>query len=104
MRLSQKTRRGSSSFIEKEIPFPGILRNKAEENLDFFNWNTVKLFYCDGGSFTGDGEDQCFFPQNLINSVRTPLFLLNATYDSCQMYNFGCKPWGFPANLANSYA
>ncbi|MCI19694.1 notum-like protein, partial [Trifolium medium] len=26
----------------------------------------------------------CFFPQNLIASVRTPLFLLNTAYDSWQ--------------------
>ncbi|KAI5424657.1 variant 2, Pectin acetylesterase 10 [Lathyrus oleraceus] len=46
----KKTRRGSSLFMEKEIPFTGIL--------NFFNWNRVKLRYCDGGSFAGDGEDQ----------------------------------------------
>ncbi|KAF7818040.1 pectin acetylesterase 12-like [Senna tora] len=52
------TRRGSSSFMEKEIPFTGILSNNAEENPDFFNWNRVKLRYCDGASFTGDSEDK----------------------------------------------
>lgn len=25
---------------------------------DFFNWNRVKLRYCDGASFAGDGEDK----------------------------------------------
>lgn len=50
----KKTRRGSSAFMEKEIPFTGILSNKAEENPDFFNWNRVKLRYCDGASFAGD--------------------------------------------------
>ncbi|RZC88338.1 hypothetical protein C5167_016137 [Papaver somniferum] len=48
------SRRGSSKFMEKEIPFVGILSNKAEENPDFFNWNKVKLRYCDGASFSGD--------------------------------------------------
>jgi hypothetical protein len=28
----KKTRRGSSLFMEKEIPFTGILSNKPEEN------------------------------------------------------------------------
>ncbi|KAL1355069.1 hypothetical protein AAHE18_05G088900 [Arachis hypogaea] len=28
----KKTRRGSSAFMEKEIPFIGILSNKAEQN------------------------------------------------------------------------
>ncbi|PIM99186.1 hypothetical protein CDL12_28323 [Handroanthus impetiginosus] len=27
----------------------------------------------------------CFFPQNLINNVKTPLFILNAAYDSWQV-------------------
>ena len=94
----KKTRRGSSDFMEKEIPFTGILSNKAEENpgfhsikltiwsaqilvfafflsqalavllmllflvfVDFFNWNRVKLRYCDGASFTGDSEDEVQF-------------------------------------------
>ncbi|KAK9054786.1 hypothetical protein SSX86_025865 [Deinandra increscens subsp. villosa] len=74
------TRRGSSKFFEKILPFTGILSNKAEENpgieallimkirggnidpdqcrLHFFNWNRVKVRYCDGASFAGDGEDK----------------------------------------------
>ncbi|KAF5455513.1 hypothetical protein F2P56_025079 [Juglans regia] len=52
------TRRGSSKFMEKLIPFTGILSNKAEENPDFFNWNRVKLRYCDGASFNGDSRDE----------------------------------------------
>lgn len=52
------TRRGSSKFMEKELPFTGILSNKAEENPDFFNWNRVKIRYCDGASFNGAGQDE----------------------------------------------
>ncbi|CAL0300161.1 unnamed protein product [Lupinus luteus] len=52
----KKTRRGSSAFMEREIPFTGILSNDAQENPDFFNWNRVKIRYCDGASFTGDSE------------------------------------------------
>ncbi|XP_030529536.1 pectin acetylesterase 12 [Rhodamnia argentea] len=52
------TRRGSSKYMEKQLPFTGILSNKAEENPDFFNWNRVKLRYCDGASFAGDSEDE----------------------------------------------
>ncbi|KAF7126798.1 hypothetical protein RHSIM_Rhsim11G0106600 [Rhododendron simsii] len=170
------TRRGSSNFMEKALPFTGILSNKAEENPDFFNWNRVKIRYCDGASFAGDSEDkaaqlefrgqriwsaaiddlmskgmrnanqallsgcsagglasilhcdefrylfprttkvkclsdaglfldavdvsgghtlrnffggvvglQCFFPEHLIANVKTPLFILNAAYDSWQV-------------------
>ncbi|CAA2959492.1 pectin acetylesterase 12-like [Olea europaea subsp. europaea] len=52
------THRGSSNLFEKKIPFTGILSNKAEENPDFFNWNRVKIRYCDGASFAGDSEDK----------------------------------------------
>ncbi|XP_031101732.1 pectin acetylesterase 12-like [Ipomoea triloba] len=52
------TRRGSSRFMEKWLPFTGILSNRAEENPDFYNWNRVKVRYCDGASFTGDSENR----------------------------------------------
>ncbi|CAL0300177.1 unnamed protein product [Lupinus luteus] len=52
------SRHGSSNYMESEIPFTGILSNKAEENPDFFNWNRVKLRYCDGASFSGDSQDE----------------------------------------------
>ncbi|KAM7478563.1 hypothetical protein LguiA_026776 [Lonicera macranthoides] len=54
----KKTRRGSSYYMEKQIPFSGILSNRAEENPDFFNWNRVKVRYCDGASFAGDSENK----------------------------------------------
>ena len=91
----KKTRRGSSTFMEKEIPFTGILSNKPEDNpgshsielprllnlcfsvylpidlavwlmlfnmiVDFFNWNRVKIRYCDGASFAGDSEHKVNF-------------------------------------------
>ncbi|WCJ26822.1 Pectinacetylesterase family protein [Euphorbia peplus] len=52
------SRRGSSRYMEKQLAFTGILSNKAQENPDFFNWNRVKLRYCDGASFSGDGENK----------------------------------------------
>ncbi|KAM5560860.1 pectin acetylesterase 12-like [Rosa sericea] len=199
------TRRGSSKFMEKQLLFTGILSNKAEENPDFFNWNRVKLRYCDGASFSGDSENKaaqlqfrgqriwlsamedlmskgmhyakqallsgcsagglasilhcdefrglfsrstkvkclsdaglfldaadvsggrtlrnlyggvvglqgvqqtlpriclnhldptsCFFPQNLINSIKTPLFILNAAYDSWQIQSSLAPPSADP--------
>ncbi|CAI8605781.1 unnamed protein product [Vicia faba] len=59
------TRRGSSNFMEKAIPFTGIMSNNPRENPDFFNWNRVKIRYCDGASFTGDSENRVI-PGNLI--------------------------------------
>ncbi|CAA6663668.1 unnamed protein product [Spirodela intermedia] len=44
--------------MEKWLPFTGILSNKPEENPDFYNWNRVKIRYCDGASFSGEGYDE----------------------------------------------
>ncbi|KAG0478312.1 hypothetical protein HPP92_013031, partial [Vanilla planifolia] len=53
----KKSRRGSSYYMEKQLQFSGILSNKPEENPDFYNWNRVKIRYCDGASFLGEGYD-----------------------------------------------
>ncbi|CAL0311734.1 unnamed protein product [Lupinus luteus] len=47
---------GSSKQMAKQIAFSGILGNKQQFNPDFYNWNRVKIRYCDGASFTGDVE------------------------------------------------
>ncbi|XP_074321032.1 pectin acetylesterase 3-like [Silene latifolia] len=52
------TRRGSSNHMEKQLAFTGILSNKPEENPDFYNWNRVKVRYCDGASFASEGHDE----------------------------------------------
>ncbi|KAI3453920.1 hypothetical protein Pfo_010583 [Paulownia fortunei] len=55
--LSRKnTRLGSSKQMAKQIAFSGIFSNKPQFNPDFYNWNRVKIRYCDGASFTGDIE------------------------------------------------
>lgn len=51
-----KTRRGSTRYMNKLEVFSGILSNNASCNPDFYNWNRVKLRYCDGASFAGDAK------------------------------------------------
>ncbi|XP_057988717.1 pectin acetylesterase 9 isoform X2 [Hevea brasiliensis] len=51
-----KTRRGSTRYMNKQEVFSGILSNNASLNPDFYNWNRVKLRYCDGASFGGDAK------------------------------------------------
>ncbi|CAN0902781.1 Pectin acetylesterase 9 [Linum grandiflorum] len=51
-----RTRRGSTRLMVKFEDFNGILSNNASFNPDFYNWNRVKLRYCDGASFTGDSK------------------------------------------------
>lgn len=50
------SRRGSTHYMTKYEIFSGILSNNASLNPDFYNWNRVKLRYCDGASFTGDAK------------------------------------------------
>ncbi|KAL8141717.1 hypothetical protein V2J09_014749 [Rumex salicifolius] len=47
---------GSSTKFTTQYTFSGILSNAKKYNPDFFNWNRVKIRYCDGSSFTGDVE------------------------------------------------
>ncbi|CAN1299245.1 Pectin acetylesterase 7 [Linum perenne] len=50
------TYKGSSLKMEKTMGFSGILGSKVASNPDFYNWNRIKIKYCDGSSFTGDVE------------------------------------------------
>ncbi|KAK4486265.1 hypothetical protein RD792_008935 [Penstemon davidsonii] len=52
----RNNRLGSSEQMVKQLAFSGILSNKPQFNPDFYNWNRVKVRYCDGASFTGDVE------------------------------------------------
>ncbi|KAL3652390.1 hypothetical protein CASFOL_002071 [Castilleja foliolosa] len=52
------TRRRSTRYMSKNEVFSGILSNNASLNPDFYNWNRVKLRYCDGASFAGDSTYQ----------------------------------------------
>ncbi|XP_078162680.1 pectin acetylesterase 11-like isoform X2 [Carex rostrata] len=49
----QDTYRGSSKHMQP-LSFSGILGNVQSSNPDFYNWNRIKVRYCDGSSFTGD--------------------------------------------------
>lgn len=52
----KNTHYGSSNKMEKSMSFSGVLSNKQKFNPDFYNWNRIKVRYCDGASFTGDVE------------------------------------------------
>ncbi|XP_042466140.1 pectin acetylesterase 8-like [Zingiber officinale] len=49
---------GSSNKMDAQSYFSGILSNDQALNPDFYNWNRVKIRYCDGSSFTGDVEER----------------------------------------------
>ncbi|KAL0799349.1 hypothetical protein Bca101_054524 [Brassica carinata] len=52
----KNTMKGSSKFMNKDFGFSGILGGKQNTNPDFYNWNRIKVRYCDGSSFTGNVE------------------------------------------------
>ncbi|WZZ32103.1 hypothetical protein YC2023_015504 [Brassica napus] len=54
----KRSRVGSSTLMEKQINFKGILSSKVAENPDFYNWNKAEVRYCDGASFSGDSENK----------------------------------------------
>ncbi|XP_050236884.1 pectin acetylesterase 6 isoform X2 [Mercurialis annua] len=91
------TRRGSSKFMEKIIPFTGILSNKPQENPDFFNWNRVKLRYCDGASFSGDYHNeaaQLNFRGQRIWSAAMEYLMAEGMKNANQALLSGCSAGG----------
>ncbi|OVA06262.1 Pectinacetylesterase [Macleaya cordata] len=56
--LRKLTALGSSHFMDHKVPFSGILSNEESQNPDFFNWNKVKIRYCDGASLSGNPDSE----------------------------------------------
>ncbi|AQK95511.1 Pectin acetylesterase 5 [Zea mays] len=54
----QRSMLGSSRYMEGQVEFTGILSDDKSQNPDFYNWNKVKIRYCDGASFSGDVKDE----------------------------------------------
>ncbi|KAL6142463.1 hypothetical protein ACLB2K_060743 [Fragaria x ananassa] len=96
------TRRRSAKFMEKQVQFTGILSNKAEENPDFFNWNRVKLRYCDGASFSGDSENKAaqlqFRGQRIWLSAMEDLMSKGMRYANQALLS-GCSAGGLASIL-----
>ncbi|KAL5057876.1 hypothetical protein RYX36_029480 [Vicia faba] len=49
---------GSSNYMDTPLLFTGMLSSLPSQNPDFFNWNKVKIRYCDGASFAGHPESE----------------------------------------------
>ncbi|OAY41310.1 pectin acetylesterase 5 isoform X1 [Manihot esculenta] len=49
---------GSSRYMQRQVPFAGLLSKNPSQNPDFFNWNKVKIRYCDGASLAGHPESE----------------------------------------------
>ena len=48
-----KTDIGSSKKWKSTQDFGGLLSDDPKENPDFYQWNMVRINYCDGASFAG---------------------------------------------------
>ncbi|KAJ6699599.1 NOTUM-RELATED, partial [Salix purpurea] len=44
--------------MDHQVRFSGILSHQSSQNPDFFNWNKVKIRYCDGASFAGHPQHE----------------------------------------------
>ncbi|KAG4152423.1 hypothetical protein ERO13_D04G121200v2 [Gossypium hirsutum] len=56
--IRKRTALGSSKYMDPLIPFDGILSHQSSQNPDFYNWNIVKMRYCDGASLAGHPESE----------------------------------------------
>lgn len=98
----KSTALGSSNYMDKEISFTGILSNKPEENPDFFNWNRVRLRYCDGASFLGDGENkdaELIFQGQRIWLAGMEELMSKGMSDASQALLSGCSAGGLASIL-----
>ncbi|OAY62571.1 Pectin acetylesterase 3, partial [Ananas comosus] len=96
------SRHGSSNYMEKQIAFTGILSNKPEENPDFYNWNRVRIRYCDGASFSGEGYDkdsQLYFRGQRIWSAAIDELMSKGMSSANQALLSGCSAGGLASIL-----
>ncbi|PSR98279.1 Pectin acetylesterase [Actinidia chinensis var. chinensis] len=82
------------------VKFAGILSHESSQNPDFFNWNKVKIRYCDGGSFAGNPESEfkngakLFFRGQLIWKAVMDELLSIGLSNARQALLSGCSAGG----------
>ncbi|XP_031252579.1 pectin acetylesterase 5-like, partial [Pistacia vera] len=99
--LSRKTTPlGSSNFMEQQVRFAGILSSDTSQNPVFFNWNKVKIRYCDGASFAGHPDSELkngtelFFRGQLIWEAFMDELLSLGMSNAKQALLSGCSAGG----------
>ncbi|XP_020274330.1 pectin acetylesterase 5-like isoform X2 [Asparagus officinalis] len=96
----QETPLGSSHYMPRQALFVGILSQSSSLNPDFYNWNRVKIRYCDGGSFSGDTMVQAkngrklFFKGQRIWEAIIDELLSEGLGKSKQAFLTGCSAGG----------
>lgn len=95
-----KTALGSSNYMEHQVQFSGILSRHPSQNPDFYNWNKVKIRYCDGASFSGHPESEqkndtkLFFRGQLIWEAMMDELLSIGLSNAQQALLSGCSAGG----------
>ncbi|KAL3531818.1 hypothetical protein ACH5RR_005339 [Cinchona calisaya] len=108
--LSRKrTVLGSSKYMDSQVQFSGILSHDPLQNPDFFNWNKVKIRYCDGASFAGHPESEfkngteLFFRGQLILDALMDQLLSVGLFDARQALLTGCSAGGLATLIHCDY-
>ncbi|WOL20698.1 pectin acetylesterase 10 [Canna indica] len=98
----KNSRHGSSKYMAKTIQFSGILSSDPTQNPDFYNWNRVRINYCDGASFAGEGYDKdhdLYFRGQRIWSVMMDELLSKGMRSANQALLTGCSAGGLSSIL-----
>ncbi|XP_073106807.1 pectin acetylesterase 10 isoform X2 [Elaeis guineensis] len=88
--------------MRKQILFTGLLSNKPEENPDFYNWNRVRIRYCDGASFAGEGYNEAaglYFRGQRIFSAAMEDLMSKGMDSANQALLAGCSAGGLASIL-----
>ncbi|KAK6942959.1 Pectinacetylesterase/NOTUM [Dillenia turbinata] len=98
--LRSRTALGSSKYMDRQVIFAGILSSDPSQNPDFYNWNKVKIRYCDGASFSGHPESEVkngtklFFRGQLIWEAIMDELLSLGMSNAKQALLTGCSAGG----------
>ncbi|KAK8639903.1 hypothetical protein V6N13_138269 [Hibiscus sabdariffa] len=98
----KKTDLGSSNLMIKQFGFSGFLGSKQKTNPDFYDWNRIKVRYCDGSSLTGDAVDPAnnlFFRGHLIFEAIVADLLGKGMNKAKNAILSGCSAGGLAAIL-----
>ncbi|KAE8733818.1 Pectin acetylesterase 8 [Hibiscus syriacus] len=100
----KKTDLGSSNLMVKQFGFFGLLSSQQKSNPDFYNWNQIKVRYCDGSSFTCDVEavnpaNNLFFRGNRIFKPIIADLLAKGMQNANNAILYGCSAGGLASIL-----
>ncbi|KAJ6747111.1 PECTIN ACETYLESTERASE 4 [Salix koriyanagi] len=96
----KSTALGSSKYMDHQVRFSGILSHQSSQNPDFFNWNKVKIRYCDGASFAGHPQHEfkngtkLLFRGQLIWEALLDELLAIGLFNAKQALLSGCSAGG----------